>query len=64
MTQDNSDYIETTIHKFKTHFSTYIKMLEDGHARGIVVKRYDTPVGMFVPLKTPEKPKKSIFNVN
>ena len=51
MTEQNN-YIHASIHDFKTNISRYLRYLESGAYRGIVVKRHNTPVGMFVPFKT------------
>lgn len=61
MTEQNN-YIHATIHDFKTNISRYLRYLESGAYRGIVVKRHNTPVGMFVPFKTSgdEKPDRSL----
>lgn len=41
-------FIHASIHDFKAHFVQF---------KGIIVKRYTTPVGLFVPLTKPdEKP--------
>jgi hypothetical protein len=42
-------YLHTTIHDFKTHFSSYLSQLEREHYRAVVVYRRNKKVGMFVP---------------
>lgn len=49
----NPHYLECTIHDLKTNISRYLRLLEDGHYRALVVKRYNRPVGMFVPYRPP-----------
>ncbi len=41
-------YPETTIHEFKSNIARYIRALEEGRHKGIIVKRYDRPVGLFM----------------
>lgn len=50
---------ETTIYDFKTHFSSYLKDLEQEKYDAIIVKRRDEVVGEFR-LKKPEKKKNNI----
>ena len=45
----DDQYIHTTIHDFKTHFSRYLAQLECEHYRAIVVYRRNQKVGVFVP---------------
>jgi len=50
-------FIHASIHDFKAHFAQYVKLVHGGQFKGIIVKRYTTPVGLFVPLTKPdEKP--------
>ncbi len=45
MTQDN--YISTTTHDFKTNFSEYVRLLEECDNSGLIIYRYNQPVGLF-----------------
>jgi len=38
------DYLYTTIHEFKSNISRYIRMLEAGTYRAMIVKRNKKPV--------------------
>lgn len=42
-----NDCLECTIHNFKTHVSRYIRLLEAGQYKAMIVKRHSTPVGIF-----------------
>lgn len=46
----NDRYINVTTHKFKTHFSHYVRLLHDNPEKSVVVYQYNKPVGIFVPL--------------
>jgi len=48
-----NDYLECTIHNFKTHVSRYIRMLEEGQYKAMLIKRHNKPVGLFVPVRRP-----------
>ncbi len=41
-------YEEATMHKFKTHIAHYIRMLEAGLYKAVIVKRGTKPVGLFM----------------
>lgn len=49
------NYIHVTTHDFKTNLSRYLRMLERGDCRAIIVQRHATPVGMLVPMTRLEK---------
>ena len=51
------EHLETTIHDFKTNISRYIRKLERGEYRAIVVKRYRRTVGIFMTVKRRDKEK-------
>lgn len=42
------DYVEVTMHKFKTHIAHYVRMMEAGLYKAVVVKRGKKPVGLFM----------------
>lgn len=42
----SQDYPSVTIHKFKSDIARYLRALEVGRHKGIVIKRYDQPVGV------------------
>ena len=42
------EHLETTIHDFKTNITRYIRQLERGEYRAVVVKRYRRTVGIFM----------------
>jgi hypothetical protein len=41
-------YAQATIHQFKTNLSRYIRGLESGAYRAVIVKRHKKPVAMFI----------------
>lgn len=43
-----------TVHEFKSNIARYIRALEDGRYQGVIVKRYDKPVGAFLPFSREE----------
>ena len=49
------EYVEVTMHKFKTHLAHYTRMLETWLYRAIVVKRGKKPVGVYLPIRDREK---------
>ena len=44
-------FIHANIHDFKSNISRYIHMIETGRFDGVIVKRYNSVVGLFVPMK-------------
>lgn len=42
------DYIHVNVHDFKTNLSHYVRMMEAGLYRKIVVKRRNKPIGAFI----------------
>ncbi|MCB9990950.1 MAG: hypothetical protein H6867_06175 [Rhodospirillales bacterium] len=42
------EYVETTMHEFKTHISRYVRMMEAGLYKAVIVKRGTKPVGVFM----------------
>ncbi len=48
MPNHTPEYHTTTIHEFKSNIARYIRALEAGRYRGIIVKRYHEPVGAFI----------------
>ncbi|MCB1533041.1 MAG: hypothetical protein KDJ35_09260 [Alphaproteobacteria bacterium] len=49
------EYVSASIHQFKNNISRYIRALEDGRHRAVIVRRNDRPVGLFVPYKSAEE---------
>lgn len=47
-------YIYTTMHEFKSNIAKYVRILENPEYRGVIVKRYNKPVGVFIPMERPE----------
>ena len=45
---DDVRYKEVTMHDFKTNISKYVKEMEAGAYRAVVVHRYKKPLGMFL----------------
>ena len=54
MPEIHNGYIHTTIHDFKTHLSRYLRLLEAGDYRGVMLWRGKRIVGYFL---TDEGPK-------
>ena len=42
-----NDLIFTTVHDFKTHLSQYMRLLEEGEYKGVIVKRRGEVVGYY-----------------
>lgn len=56
-----TNYLETTVRDFQDNLATYVCALQNGMAKAILVKRYTTPIGVFIlldqvpaPTKNPE----------
>ncbi len=49
------DFIYANIHRFKTHISKYIRKLENGEAKAIIVERNGTRVALLIPYETKKK---------
>lgn len=47
-------YLECTIHDLKTNISRYLRLLESGQYRGLVIRRYNKPVALMVPFARPQ----------
>ena len=45
------EYVSASIHEFKSNISAYIRALEAGRYKAVIVKRYEEPVGLFIPYK-------------
>ena len=56
MADYTEEYIYATIHDFKTNISRYIRLLDSGRYRAVVVKRYNKPVGMFLSVEHLSRP--------
>ncbi len=50
---DKDGYLHTSMHELKTNLARYVRMLESGEARAIVLCRRKKPVGLFVSMKKP-----------
>lgn len=48
------DYIDTTTQDFKTHFAEYVRLLQENPNTIITVKKYNEPIGIFIPFKKEE----------
>jgi len=52
MPKDTKTYFvrheEATMHQFKTHLSYYVRMMEKGLYKAVIVKRGKKPVGVFM----------------
>ncbi|MAE51454.1 MAG: hypothetical protein CMH27_06565 [Micavibrio sp.] len=46
---DDFAYIEVTTHKFKSKIAHYMRLCERGLVKGVVLKRYDRAVGVYIP---------------
>lgn len=44
-----NDLIFTTVHDFKTNLSKYMRLLEEGEYKGVIVKRRNEIVGYYAP---------------
>lgn len=44
------EYVEVSMHQFKTHIAHYVRMLESGLYRAVIVKRRNKKVGIFMPI--------------
>lgn len=42
------DTIITNIYDFKTHFSKYVRLLNDGDYTSVRVRKYDQDIGIFM----------------
>ena len=45
----NEDYLELAVHDIKDNLSAYLRAMEQGRYRGIVIKRYNRSVAMLLP---------------
>jgi antitoxin (DNA-binding transcriptional repressor) of toxin-antitoxin stability system len=50
-----SDYLECSIHALKTHISRYLRLLEEGRYKAVIVRRYNRPVAFFMPIKPQDR---------
>ncbi len=52
------EFIHTTMHDFKSNIAKYTRILNRGDYKGVIVKRYNEPLGLYLPMDAPkEKPK-------
>ena len=42
-------FIEVTVHKFKSNIAYYMRECEAGRIKGVVLKRYNRPAGLYAP---------------
>jgi len=42
-------YITCTVHKFKSNIAYYMRECEAGRIKGVILKRYDRTVGVYIP---------------
>lgn len=42
-------YIEASMHEAKTNLSRYLRELEEGRARALIIRRYGYPAAVVVP---------------
>lgn len=49
------EYAQATMHEFKTHIARYLRMMEAGLVKAVIVKRGKTPVGLFIPYPPDDK---------
>jgi antitoxin (DNA-binding transcriptional repressor) of toxin-antitoxin stability system len=47
------EFVSVSIHQFKNNISRYIRALEDGRHKAVIVHRNDRPVGVFIPYAPP-----------
>lgn len=45
-----NDYLEVGVYEFKNNLSRYIRLLENGERKGIILHRHGARVGAFIPL--------------
>ncbi len=50
-----TDYPHVTIHEFKTKISKYIRLLNAGKHRAVIVCRHKKPVGLFMTVDRPKE---------
>ena len=43
----SKNFIDTTTHDFKTHFSEYVRLVSEVPDCTIIIKKYNKPIGMF-----------------
>lgn len=44
----DSQYITTTIHKFKSNIARYLRAMEEGRCKGVILRRNKAPVGVVI----------------
>ncbi len=42
------EYIETTIHKFKSNIARYLRAMEEGRCKGVILNRNKEPVAAVI----------------
>ena len=42
-------HVTVTIHQFKSNIAAYLRALEEGRMRAVMIKRYDRPVAVVTP---------------
>jgi|GEM_PF-5070239 len=61
MKKDQPDYHEVTMHDFKSNIARYLRDLDRGRWDGLVVKRYNQPVGLFFSVKARQEKRRRLF---
>lgn len=44
------NFIDITTNDFRKNFSAYVRLLEQDPNSGIIIRRYNKPVGLFIPM--------------
>lgn len=47
----DTQILTTTTQDFKTHFASYVRLLQENPEAAIIVEKYNQPVGVFMPYK-------------
>ncbi len=55
-----NDYLEVGIYEFKNNLSRYIRLLENGDRKGIILHRHGARVGAFIPFNRPKNVPKTL----
>ena len=50
------EFIHTTMHDFKSNIAKYTRILNRGDYKGVIVKRYNEPLGLYLPMDAPKPP--------
>lgn len=52
MADSNGPYLYATIYEFKSKIAKYIRLLEGGRYRAVILKRYNKPVAFVMPYES------------